>query len=541
MAAKKGVTSRAFYYLRLSREDGDKEESNSIANQRQFIMDYVSRQDDIVLVREYCDDGFTGTNFERPQFMMMMTAIERGEADCVIVKDLSRFGRDYIDSGKYIQKIFPMLGVRFIAINDNVDSGRSDRADDLIIPFKNLINDSYCRDLSLKLRGQFRVQRKKGEYIGPYVFFGYVKSEADKHKLEIDPFAADVVREIFQMKLKGNSQQQIADDLNGKGIPAPAEYKKLCGLKYQSGFQQRAESRWTAVAITRILTNRIYTGCLEQGKRGTPNYKVKKMVEKPKDEWVVVEHNHEPIIDDKVFTAVQRILKRDTRISKDGVVRPLSGYLYCGDCKNQMVYRSVKRNGVIHGYYVCGANRTGRGCSSHSFSAEKLEEAVLRAINAWIKLVTDVRKDSQKLGDERLRFYRARRYDDLIEAKRREIDDNKDYRMKLYESFVDEIITREEYVNLRQHYTRKIEECQKELKQLEEELRKINDGLFTSCSWMDHFLRYGQAESLNRELVMLAVDQIFIYEDKRFEIVFNFKDELEEIRKYLDYESKEAG
>ena len=271
MAAKNGVTYRAFAYLRLSREDGDKEESNSIANQRQFIMDYVSRQDDIVLMREYCDDGFTGTNFERPRFRMMMSAIERGEADCVIVKDLSRFGRDYIDSGKYIQKIFPMLGVRFIAINDNVDSGRSDRSDDLIIPFKNLINDSYCRDLSLKLRGQFRVQRKKGEYIGAYVFFGYVKSKTDRHKLEIDPFAADVVREIFQMKLKGNSQQQIADDLNAKGIPAPAEYKKLCGLKYQSGFQQGAESCWTAVAVTRILTNRIYTGCLEQGRRNTPN------------------------------------------------------------------------------------------------------------------------------------------------------------------------------------------------------------------------------------------------------------------------------
>ena len=211
---------RAAIYVRLSKEDGDlsssaKMESNSISNQKALILDFLKDKKDIEVVSVRVDDGYSGSNFERPAFQAMLEDIRRGIVDCVVVKDLSRFGREYIDSGKYIERLFPALGVRFIAINDNYDSLQGkNQADEIIIPFKNLINDAYCRDISIKIRSNLEIKRKKGECVTPFVAFGYQKVKADKHKLEIDPVAGSVVQDIFKMKLQGMSQDAIANRLN---------------------------------------------------------------------------------------------------------------------------------------------------------------------------------------------------------------------------------------------------------------------------------------------------------------------------------------
>lgn len=538
---KKKHIYRAFSYKRLSKEDGDKAESNSIANQQKLIREYVQKQEDIELVGEFSDDGYTGTNFERPQFMEMMDAIRRGEADCIIVKDLSRFGRDYIDTGRYIQKIFPMLGIRFIAINDNIDSAREDQADDLIIPFKNLINDSYCRDLSIKLRGQFRVQRTNGEFIGAYAAYGYLKSEQDKHKLVVDEEAAEIVREIFSMKLQGYSQKQIADHLNHIGVLAPAEYKRQCGMNYQSGFQLKARSTWTPVAVTRILQNRIYTGRLEQGKRSTPNYKVKRMLDKEPEEWIVVENNHEPIIEELVFRAVERSMERDTKVSEKGTVLPLSGVLYCGDCKNQMVTRSVTRGNKKFFYYVCGTNKYGNGCTSHSFSVSKLEKKVLNAISLHIELVSDIKKAMDELGQDKLRSHRIMRVERQIESREKEIEENREYRLRLYESKAEGLINGEEYIKLRQRYMQRIEEGEKQILQLKEELHRMELGVMENNSWMDSLMKYGEVTKLTRDLVLMVIDKIYIYEDKIISIQFNFRDELKSLKEFVEGTAKEVG
>ena len=554
MAAIKTEISRAFSYNRLSKEDRDKLErlkeerkedwngleSNSIANQKKLIRDYISKQDDIVLVREYEDDGYTGTNFDRPHFTEMMDAIERGEADCIIVKDLSRFGRDYIDSGKYIQRIFPLQGIRFIAINDNIDTKRKDQADDLIIPFKNLINDSYCRDLSIKLRGQFRVQRMQGEYVGSYVAYGYLKNKDDKHKLVVDEFAGGIVRQIFTMKVCGYNQQGIADQLNELGIPAPAEYKRMLGINYKSGFQVRAESIWTSLAVTKILKNKIYIGILEQGKRSRPNYKVQKMMEKDETEWIVKEDNHEAIIDKETFAVVQQSLERDTRISVQGTVYPLSGFLYCGDCKSQMCRRSVSRGYRKFHYYICGTYKKGDGCSSHSYAVKQLEKKILNAINLQISLVADLKKMADELGEGKLKIHRMRKYEILIANKEKEIEENKEYRLKLYESMVDGIINHDEYVQLRQRYTRRIEEAQASVEKANEELEKINAGLADTGTWMDSFLKYHELTELSRDIVVTLIDKIYIYEDKRIEILFNFRSEFKSLTEFVDSVNQEA-
>ena len=313
----------AAIYVRLSKEDGDisssaKLESNSISNQKALILDFLKDKKDIEVVSVRVDDGYSGSNFERPAFQAMLEDIRRGIVDCVVVKDLSRFGREYIDSGKYIERLFPALGVRFIAINDNYDSLKGkNQADEIIIPFKNLINDAYCRDISIKIRSNLEIKRKKGECVTPFVAFGYRKTKTDKHKLEIDPSAGSVVQDIFKMKLRGMSQDAIANRLNELGILSPFEYKISSGSHYETGFRQKEQALWSSVTVRRILENEVYIGNLVQGKRTTPNHKVKQTYVKPEDDWIRIEKNHEPLVSDRDFEIVQRLLGMDTRTSPD--------------------------------------------------------------------------------------------------------------------------------------------------------------------------------------------------------------------------------
>ena len=343
---------RAAIYLRLSKEDGDfsfsgeKLESDSISNQRMLILDYLKKHPEITVVDEYVDDGFTGANFERPDFNRMIDDVKSGRIDCIVVKDLSRFGREYIGSGEYIQKVFPKLGIRFIAINDNYDNAQPGAADnELVLPFKNLMNDSYCRDISIKVRTNLEAKRRSGQFVGTRVVFGYMRSPDNKNQLVVDPDAASVVQDIFKWKIEGLSPAQIADRLNDNNVPSPIEYKKANGSKQRTCFQTKQVAQWSAVAIYRILKNEIYTGTLVQGKTTSPNHKVKKTVAKPSSEWSRTENAHEAIIAPAQFDLVQRIMMEDTRspVGANGV-HPFSGKIFCADCDSPMV-RRVSRSG----------------------------------------------------------------------------------------------------------------------------------------------------------------------------------------------------
>ena len=360
-------------YLRLSKL-GKRYESESIDNQRKLIHEFVQRHPEITLVGERVDDGYTGTNYDRPGFQGVMDAIREKKANCVIVKDLSRLGREYIETGKYLETVFPDMGIRFISVNDDLDSEHTPLCDDISIPIKNIMNEAYCRSLSLKLRAQFRVQRKAGEFLGAFACYGYLKDPADKHKLIIDEYAAMVVRTIFQLKMEGYSQQAIANYLSSEGVLPPAAYKQQQGLKYQSGFQAVGDNNaWSPVAVRAILENPIYIGTLVQGKRGTPNYKIKQMKLRSKEDWCIVEKNHAPIISEELFTSVQHLLSLDTRTSpSEEVVQPLAGMLYCADCGRAMCRRSVKRGNRMFYYYVCSTHKRSKLCSSHSISQTAL-------------------------------------------------------------------------------------------------------------------------------------------------------------------------
>ena len=520
----------ATLYLRLSREDGDKEESNSISGQRDLIRDFMARHPDL---REYAvkvDDGFSGSSFERPAFKEMMADIKAGKTNCVIVKDLSRFGRNYLDAGEYIEKIFPFLGVRFIAINDNFDSERErTSSDDLMIPFKNLINEAYCRDISVKIRSQLEIKRKRGEYLGSFAAYGYQKSEKDKNQLVIDEYAADVIRDIFKWKLEGASPKAIADRLNSSGILSPMEYKKSLGMKYATSFKANAKALWSAASIIRVLKNPLYIGVLTQGKETTPSYKVHKRISKDEEEWAVVQDSHEAIISRSDFDKVQKVLALDTRTCKDdSVVQLFSGMVFCGDCGASMIRKTVPAGGKKYIYYVCSENKANKkACSAHSIRDTDLENIVLLSAQQYIQAVIDLQDLLELTDTAPLRTAEAQKVQRQIDMKRSELERYNRLLMSLYESLTDGIINKDEYMRLKQRYSEQNAEAEKQLLALQDVLADIQEHGSASLGWMNEFREHQNITSLDRETVVALIERIFVFDDKRVEITFRWHDEYE--------------
>lgn len=303
-------------YLRLSKGDGDvdgieKAESNSISNQRMIIDRYLSQHPEMQVVDTYIDDGYTGTNYKRPELKRMLYDIDDGRIDCIVVKDLSRFGRERIETGNYISKVFKEKGVRFIAINDHYDSLTADGSEThLIMPIKALTNDNFSRDISLKVRSSLAVKKEKGEYVAPFAPYGYKKDPENVNHLIIDEPAAEIVRKIFARKIEGLSANAIAEELNRTGVLTPADYKRSCGDNYKKG-RKPGKSVWSAAQVIRILKNEMVIGNMIQSKSSLVSYKVKKFIKKPRDEWDIVEGTHEAIISEADYQIVQSLMERD--------------------------------------------------------------------------------------------------------------------------------------------------------------------------------------------------------------------------------------
>ena len=528
-------TYRACIYTRLSRDDGDKPESDSIANQRALIRDYLKQHKEITIVSEHSDDGYSGVNFERPGFAEMMDEIRDGKVDCVVVKDLSRFGRNYIEAGNYIEKVFPFMGVRFIAINDSYDSSDKSQSDSLVIPFKNLINDAYCKDISVKIRSQLEIKRKKGEYIGAFVVYGYVKDPEDHNRIIVDTYAAEVVRAIFRWKMAGMSQNRIADKLNSQGVLCPMEYKLSMGVKVQTNFRVHKQAKWSAVSVTRILTNELYTGVLLQGKSSTPNYKVKKRFDKEQSEWIRIENAHEAIITAGEFETVQELLGKDTRISPDEeALYPLAGYVVCGDCGQNMVRKTIPRRGKKYVYYVCSTNKAKKGCSSHSISENKLMDAVLHVIKEQISTVMRIEgllEMAQSLPENQRNIFN---YDAQIVKLQEEIERNKGFRMKLYESLEEGMIDKDEYFIFKKNYSDKISLAEKNIQSLEAERDAAVEKNAADYSWVDAFKKYEGIERVERQVVVNLISEIRVYEGDVVEIDFQHSDAIEAALKIID-------
>ena len=536
------VTYRALAYYRLSKEDKGKTVSDSIENQRMLIQEYVSKHDEIELVGEFYDDGYSGTNYRRPGFQDLLEKVEQGEIDCVIVKDLSRLGREYIETGRFIEERFPAMGIRFIAVTDDYDSNAPKQSDDILIPVKNLMNETYCRDLSNKLRRQFMVQRSNGECLAAFASYGYRKSPEDKHKLIIDEIAAEVVRGIFYSKLAGFTHQDIADMLNAQGIMSPADYKKECGLKYKTSFSTVEPGRWTHVSVLRILKNRIYIGELIQGVRGKPNFKVKEVKTRRKEEWVVVTDNHEPIIDKKLFDIVQRMLQRDTRKpSVHEKLAPLAGMVFCPDCGRSVRVRTVTRYGRKFFYYTCSTYKNGRGCTSHSIEKSKLEEIVYNAIMVQINTVVDINSILETIKNCDLRVARMKKLKAQISQKELELEKYKEFKNRLLEALKDQLIERDEYIQMRDKYRAQEEDCLAVIKVLQDKAIELESETNLDSSWVEQYAKFQTIPSLTREMVVSLIDKILVHDSHNVEIVFNYRDEIAYIKELISESKKEVS
>lgn len=517
-------------YLRLSKEDGDKAESDSIANQRDMLMAFLSSHPEIKLHEVRVDDGYSGVNFERPAFNMMMESVKNKEINCIIVKDFSRLGRNFIETGKYIEKIFPFLGVRFISLNDDYDSSKPKTAsDNLIVPVKNLMNDAYCRDISVKIRSHLDIKRKKGQCIAPFAVYGYSKAEDNRNELVVDEEAATVVREIFKRKLDGYSAQAIADWLNEQDTLSPMEYKRSKGSKYASAFKRNETALWTAVAVFRILKNPAYIGTLVQGKRSTPNYKVKKVFNVPEEQWITVPENHEPIISQTTFDNVAAILLSDTRTApSQTAVYPLAGLLFCGDCKKSMVRKNNSTPDNPYFYYICSGYKHKEGCkSSHSIRDKLLEQAVLAAVQEHIQTVLDIEDTLAQIARLPYTTREVKKIDGRIQKKRQEIEKYQRYKLKLHEDYSDQILTREDYISFGKRYDTKMKDAEETMLLLEKEIENLVNGNTGEQQWISFFKQYQNITELTRKLAVALIERVHVYEGKRIQIRFRFQVEFD--------------
>lgn len=518
---------RTAIYARLSKEDGDKEESNSIVSQKEICRKYISEHEDLKLVKIYVDDGYSGVSADRPGFIEMLDAVRSKKIDAVICKDLSRFARNYIDGGKYLEKVFPSLGVRFIAVNDGYDSVTGNQStNSIIVPFKNLMNDSYCSDISVKIRTNLNAKRHRGEFVGAFAPYGYMKDPTDKNHLVVDEYAGDIVRKIFSLFKDGYSVGRIAEWLNDNGVMSPMEYKISSGLNYYSAFRRRTEARWSYITVRRILMNEVYIGMLVQGKRGTPNYKVKVIQERDESEWVSVENNHEPLVSYEDFMSVKEMLGRDMRsASNDTEDNVFSGFLFCGDCGQPMIRNAVKSKGKKYYYYICSTNRRREGCKSHSISAGLLEKAVLGAVKTQIGEVLDISEALDYIdrlpSTDRAGF----NYETQIERLEDEIDKSKRLKRRTYEDLTDGVITKKEYFEFRKQYDCFIEEKSEALARVIKERDEASLAGDTERAWVALFREYDGIEKLTHRVLMALVDKIFIYEDHTVEVEFKYGDE----------------
>lgn len=531
-------------YSRLSKDDGDKAESDSINNQKELIRNYAKSHPDIEIVEEYSDDGFSGVDFERPDFKRMIEDIKAKKIKCVIVKDLSRFGRNYIETGKYIEEIFPLMGVRFIAINDDYDSARKKtQSDNLVLPFKNLINDIYCKDISTKVRSNLNAKRKKGDYVGSFAPYGYKKSEENKNQLVVDESVAPIVKRIFSLKLTGKSNQRIADILNDEKVHTPYEHKKRTeqGKNYKINFKVHSNPQWSVVAVIRVLSDEVYLGHMVQGKRVRPNYKVRQQVVVDRSEWIRVENTHEPIVSRSEFDLVQKLLLIDTRTSPGKKELYLfSGLLLCPECGERLTRRTIRSKKEKYVYYGCYTKDKKIKCEGVSIREEILEQVVLEAVQRHIELIIEMDELLSYVDKIPLQQQEIRELDKRIGELENEVVKYQKLKRTMYEDYQEGIINHKEYIDLKSIYEIEEKDLEPTIQELKEKRDDVLAGKSKNQECIDLFKKFRNITELNRYTLFLLVSKIEVFSKKKIRICFTYQDEFDKMSHLIRQLKEEA-
>ena len=526
-------------YVRLSREDERKVESESVENQIKFLKDYVGRNASLVLTDEYIDRDVTGTKFDRPEFNRMIADVRSGKINCVVVKDLSRLGRNYLEAGDYIEKIFPFFGVRFIAVTDNYDSLTSNPTEDgLVVPLKNLINEAYAKDISKKICTSYENKFKQGIFLATTAAYGYKKDPDDPNMVLVDEDARDVVVRIFMDYVGGKSYQRIAKELNEEGVLAPSVYWHTKDVIHTDKYN----NLWEGKQVRNILQNPIYTGDVLIGKTQKCYYKG--ITKEVKREGYYVENHHEPIIDHEVFDRAQeRMAARrkeyySTRNKYEGFQNKkpdlLQGYLFCGHCGNQMnMYRRTAKlvSGVGHySTYVCRRSYNyGDADPAKNVKAEDLEALILSLIQKHIAIYVDARDALRRLNkNPKVAGVKASLERKLIDCEVRK-DKIGDLIRNIYEDFSDGILSEDEYLEMKSGYITESEKLDADMKELKDNIDTYTLTYAGESDMADSFSKYIGVETLSKELVATFIKKIICYNKTEFEVEYTFADELKRL------------
>ena len=513
-------------YLRLSNEDtdlknSDKNESESISNQRCLLYDYIAARPEFTgaEIIEFCDDGWSGKNFERPAMKEMLEQIKAGRIQCVCVKDLSRFGRDYLTVGDYISRVFPFLGVRFIAVNDGFDSIRPQDTDSLETSFKALIYDLYSRDLSEKTKSAKRQRAEQGLYVSAFAPYGYRKNPENKNRLLIDEEAAKVVRRIFQGIADGKSTFDIASELNAEGIPTTMQHKRNTSYPNTRWNAVHDENFWTTKAITRILRDEQYLGRTVYGKRKKTEIAGSRSEAVNKSDWIVAENRHEAIVSQELFDLVQEKLGNERKSTSSNKKIPRRK-IYCGSCGLAMDRSDSKS----HNYLCRNRNlNTGYDCPTEGIPEQDIQDAVLTAIRTYARLAVDLEELNRQ--QEEKRQIERRKIIQQITVLQSEKRRNEGLLQDLYEGFVDAKFTKERYLPEKKKLSERMREIADSIRSLEEMLReqtpdKDPSGILRHCA------EYAQIDKLTLTIYLDLVERIDIHKNGRIEVKLNFSDDI---------------
>ena len=508
-------------YIRLSREDDDKTlESESITNQKSLLLQYA-KENNLRVYDIYIDDGYSGTNFDRPDFNRLLNDIELGKINMVITKDMSRLGRDYIGTGNLIEKYFPEHNVRYIAVTDNIDTFLDSSNND-IAPFKAIMNDMYAKDISKKIKSSLKAKMKEGKWVGGRTPFGYDQDKNNKNHLVINIEKASVVKRIFDMCLEGLSFFKIAKKLTNEGVKTPAQYysfewKNNYNLKY---------GEWHSKTIRDILTNRMYIGDMVQNRRSKVNYKVKKVIKNHPSNYIIVENTHEAIIDKDTFYEIQKRIPKNVGRNEKKENHLLDGLLYCGDCGHRISIQA-RRKKDNRCYTICNYYRTymkERLCTTHSNNYDELEKAIINSLTEIC--LNYINKDEIKNNAlnnlaEHNKINNKKELE-ILTNDIKQINDNLDF---IYIDKLNKKITEEQFERVKLKLENELNIKEKRYNELN---KSINDNINekTKNKMINEYInKFLSMKELSRELIINLIDKIEIFEDKRINIILSFKNE----------------
>lgn len=549
-AEEKQRIYRAKGYARLSVEDSGKPGADTIEDQKELLQDFIERQPDMEYCGLLCDNGQTGTNFDRPAFEQLLEEVRAGKIDCIVVKDLSRFGRNYKETGNYLERVFPFLDVRFVAINDHFDTLTAERSSDgYIVPLKNIINEVYSRDISRKTASALTTKRKNGEFIGTWAAYGYRKCAGDPHRIEPDEETAPVVRDIFRWRLSGMGYAQILRRLTGAGIPSPSKYHYLKG---HTKCERYANAVWQIPIIKKILSNEIYLGHMVQGRKRSALCEGGGQVRVEKNAWIIVRNTHEALIDEETFRAVQKITegRRQTyfdRLGRHDCLRTspniLKGLIYCSDCKRPLVrYKSVTGNGQKLAYiFICPSHSEDPACCPKKYLHEaELKEVLWRELQTQIVLAGDL----EVLLDRFQRSEGFLRQEEIqcreITAARKKLERTKMLYDSLYQNYVDRLINEQEYIRMKQEYRADIEQAQKSLEKYETR-RKECKQQSVGNPWLAAYSRFRQETELTAGMAHALIERVVVDAGNHISITLRYRDEYLALVKLLEAQRKAVG